>query len=364
MSKQECGRSWEAEALEDGRLTEEDRMSFERHARTCSTCSAEQRALRRLHAAAGRLPIAAASDLRRKQLRLALLGSVARDGDRRRRARPAGFAILLLAVLGAVGWLFWPRHPAAPPQNAAEQLASFDVADVRGGEWTTATDGSTTRIALRAKTTAFHVRPLTQPARFLVALPDGEIEVHGTRFVVTLDSGRTARVSVSEGVVDLRLQGATAVALRAGDVWERPAIERPAIAVATSVSTSRAAPLSTATLSTASGVPSATFAPAPVTIAASRDDAAAPAAPTTDPFASAMDAFKRGDYAEADSRFAMFQTRSPDDSRVEDAAFLRAVAHNRMGDAAGASRLARQYLDRFPAGLRRAEAERLVGELQ
>jgi hypothetical protein len=52
----------------------------------------------------------------------------------------------------------------------------------------------------------------------------------------------------------------------------------------------------------------------------------------------------------------------PADPRCEDAAHLRAVAHSRMGDAAGAAGLARTYLAAFPRGLRRIEAADLAAE--
>ena len=50
----------------------------------------------------------------------------------------------------------------------------------------------------------------------------------------------------------------------------------------------------------------------------------------------------------------------PSDPRTEDASYLRAVALARMGDVEGASELAREYLARYPNGLRRVEADRLT----
>jgi outer membrane protein assembly factor BamD (BamD/ComL family) len=73
-----------------------------------------------------------------------------------------------------------------------------------------------------------------------------------------------------------------------------------------------------------------------------------------------MRAFRRGAYDEADRLFERFAARAVGDARVEDADYLRAVAHGRMGDRAGAAKLARAYLDAFPAGLRRREAEQLT----
>jgi TolA-binding protein len=73
-----------------------------------------------------------------------------------------------------------------------------------------------------------------------------------------------------------------------------------------------------------------------------------------------MAAFRRGDYAAADRSLAEFSRQAPHDPRAEDATFIRAVARSRLGDARGAAALARNYLTRYPNGLRRSEAERIV----
>jgi TolA-binding protein len=77
-------------------------------------------------------------------------------------------------------------------------------------------------------------------------------------------------------------------------------------------------------------------------------------------FERAMGGFTAGNYLEADEQFAAFAARFPADARREDAAFLRAVIATRRGDAAAAVARARDYLARFPRGLRRSEMERLV----
>jgi TolA-binding protein len=79
-----------------------------------------------------------------------------------------------------------------------------------------------------------------------------------------------------------------------------------------------------------------------------------------DRFAAAMATFQAGSYGQADSLLASFTRDFPGDARTEDASFLRAVAHARLGDRKGAAILARAYLAVFPSGLRRKEAEALV----
>jgi TolA-binding protein len=87
---------------------------------------------------------------------------------------------------------------------------------------------------------------------------------------------------------------------------------------------------------------------------------AATAGTRNDDFARAMAAFSAGDYGQAERLFQDFERRHPDDARQEDSTFLRAVARARRGDAEGARATARQYLERYPNGLRAPEAEQLA----
>lgn len=77
-------------------------------------------------------------------------------------------------------------------------------------------------------------------------------------------------------------------------------------------------------------------------------------------FAAAMAAFSAGEYGRADRLFAAFARAHAADARAEDAWFLRAVAHARRGELNASRAAAREYLRRYPNGLRRAEAERLT----
>jgi TolA-binding protein len=79
-----------------------------------------------------------------------------------------------------------------------------------------------------------------------------------------------------------------------------------------------------------------------------------------DDFARAMAAFGAGDYGQAERLFQCFERSHPQDARQEDSTFLRAVARARRGDAEGARATARQYLERYPNGLRAPEAERMA----
>jgi TolA-binding protein len=77
-------------------------------------------------------------------------------------------------------------------------------------------------------------------------------------------------------------------------------------------------------------------------------------------FERAFSNFEKGEYGTADRDFEAFLHEFPSDPRAEDASYLRTVARYRVGDREGAAALARSYLDTYPSGLRRPEAERIA----
>ena len=84
-------------------------------------------------------------------------------------------------------------------------------------------EDTTVRSSLTKGIAAFHVEPMASHQRFFLTLPDGDLEVRGTRFVVAIEGGKTALVDVAEGTVALRLQGRAEMVLSAGQRW--PAAE-------------------------------------------------------------------------------------------------------------------------------------------
>jgi hypothetical protein len=193
------------------------------------------------------------------------------------------------------------------------------------------------------------VDPIRDGQRFVADLPDGELEVHGTRFVVNTDEARTVGIRVLEGLVSVRLRGRAPLFLGAGASWEAtlaPAVEPPV--------ESKVGPQA---------------APAPVRkVAASKrrlperkeHRPASTEAGAGTSFARAMAAFSAGDYGHAEQLFTEFLSAHASDTRAEDVRFLVAVGRQRRGDVAGARAAAREYLRFYPGGLRRLEAERLA----
>lgn len=390
-----CSRVWQAEALEDGRLGDDDKNAFERHAAGCSDCGAERASLRALRERMQQVDTPPASELSRRALR----GKILQRASEHEVRAPGRWrwALVATAGLAAGAALAWPRLTRPPSR--------FEVIDVTQARWHTETSGDTSRVILDAGTALFQVQKLKPSAHFLVRLPDGEIEVRGTRFVVDVQDDHTRSVVVTEGTVALRL-GGTESLLHAGERWPAPLASAPsapsappatngaapagspgastaATAAPTAPSTATAPPASvgapsvaTRSSSASEGAPTVAMRPLPTSdaraprprIEEASAPASAPAATSSAPpvrspgadFADAMAAFSAGDYGRADTLLAAFGQKFPRDGRAEDALYLRVQCRTRVGDRPGAAALARQYLVSFPRGLRRPEMERLA----
>lgn len=79
-------------------------------------------------------------------------------------------------------------------------------------------------------------------------------------------------------------------------------------------------------------------------------------------FAEAMKLLERGDFSASASKLASFAASYPNDPRVEDAAYLEAIALERAGRMVEAKAAARRYVSTYPAGAHRVQARRLAGD--
>jgi hypothetical protein len=348
-----CTRSFQVEALRDGRLGGAERKSFERHLAACAVCAREGEALQQLAAAAR----AAHGDGRgddelrvwRERTRLLAafdqaLVSSGRGGGTSAPSRRKWLGPATAVVLAAVLVLIWRGRPAIEPARAARATVQADAA----ATWSRRQGGAgREEITLRRGTLRIHVDHAAlergEPP-LLVLLPDGDLEDVGTTFTVSADDARTTRVAVEDGRVVLRLRGRPAVDIGAGAVWS-PAAPR-AVPVAPPATTER--------------VPDE-HRPAPARPPRTRRS---PSADTPDPlveFRAASSALRAGENRRAASAFARFVDEHARDPMAEDAAYLRLIALQRMGAGAETRRAAEEYLLRFPTGFRRAEVERLAG---
>jgi hypothetical protein len=368
MKRPVCTRARQAEALEDGRLSGAERASFERHAASCAECASELLALVRLRQSAEGLPASTPTPLERRRQRQALLRRASELCQRapvQRRRRTFAAFVLSGALMVAVCIGFGLRALRSGSEASAALAApTYRLDAAPGASWQTIEEGAALRLRLGSGSFMLEVDKLTAVQRFVLELPDGELEVVGTHFGVRVEPEGTRRVEVTEGRVALRLRDALPISLGAGESWT--AEREPARALA---------PPSAPAAEPPSTPAPAAAAPSERSLARARQTAlpetkraleppsgerAAPPGTHNDDFARAMAAFVAGDYGQAERLFQDFERRHAEDARQEDSTFLRAVARARRGDAAGARATARQYLERYPNGLRAPEAERLA----
>jgi hypothetical protein len=250
-------------------------------------------------------------------------------------------AVVLLAALGALGFVLWPAAPATPVAKSSAPEPVLIRAD-SSARWSRRIEAHVERVVLEHGALSIRVDHTAAQRRLLVILPDGELEDIGTTFSVSADGGHTTRVTVQDGSVVLRLHGKPPIALGAGDSWS-PA---PTPAVTAQV------PATPAASTPRSARPGPSPAPAASVEQPERD--------ASSDFRAAMAAFNGGDNAQAAALFAAFLAEHGADPRAEDAAYLRVLALQRTGSAGLTQRAARDYLARYPRGFRRAEAEALA----
>lgn len=345
----DCERSWELQVYREGRLGAKDAKSFERHLRACSECKLRKECDERLRVLGGAIGQDGPDELTTRRLRARILRDVATGATTREPPAWTRIAIaagLVLAVGGVAMWLGHGRSgpraavPAAvaatvPGPTPVDPLAGTITA-MTGTRWSQTRQDGIERVTLDDGTLEVHVRSQRFGERFLVMLPDGELEVRGTTFDVTVADGVTTRVQVDEGVVELRLRGRDVVQLQRGDVWIPPApltanapVKAPPPRPAPSVSIDH--PVAT---------------PAP-------DDGASG-------YAAAVDLLRAGRGDDAAAAFHAFLLAHPAASQAEDASFLEAVALARAGRTDAAGLAAEHHLARFPASFHRKEAAILV----
>jgi hypothetical protein len=345
--KAACPRLFEVEALRDGRLGGAERLRFQSHLGVCAECAREARDLQALSdALRAATPVAEADELHVRRERTRLLAAfdaslVPANQSRRPRLWLAAAAAVLLAVLGALGFVLWAAPSATPVAKAPATEPVLIRAD-SSARWSRRVEPQLERVVLEQGALSIRVDHTATQRRLLVILPDGELEDIGTTFSVSADAGHTTRVTVQDGSVVLRLRGKPPIALGAGDSWS-PA---PTPVVTVPVPEAPAAPTPRGARPSLSATPAASIDPP-------EPDASAD-------FRAAMAAFNGGSNAQAAGLFAAFLTEHATDPRAEDAAYLRVLALQRSGNATATQQAARSYLARYPRGFRQAEVEALT----
>ena len=358
MSSTRCDRVWEAEALREGRLGPKDEGSFERHCRTCVVCSAQLARDARLRELARALPAVEPGQLALKRLRARVLRDVTTAVpprsllSSRRLALASALGIALVAIAGLFAVRTSPTtRPEAPAiTGAGARLPAPMAAAVAaspGAVWTQARAGEVERVELATGMLRVHVRPQGPGERFLVRLPDGELEVRGTTFEVTVRDGATRHVSVDEGTVVLRLRGSPDRSLGPGTSWSTSETSLPG---------SREAPEAGAQ----SATPIAGRGAAKAETSRRRSAKVEVEDEGGSLYVEAMRSFREGRYDGAAAAFHAFALAYPRASEAEDASFLEALSLARAGRADAAALAAERHLESFPRSFRRKEASILV----
>jgi TolA-binding protein len=363
MKLWDCSRSWELDAYREARLGARDAASFERHLRVCRQCARQKASDDRLRTLAKKLPEPPLDALPLLRVRRRILTQAATGRPFRRIVGPGAVAIALAAAVGG-GWGLHRHasHPEnaqrraeatmLPPRAAPARLFAGDVRPWDGARWSQARDGDFEHVKLEEGTLDVQVRRQGTDERFVVALPDGVLEVRGTRFEVTVHEQHTVGVVVQDGIVELRLAGRPAARLGAGESWNAVAPTQTCpSAVAVSASNSSRTDMSPdpSFLSAPSSAPTAR----PTTPRNVVDDGSSA-------YAAAMQLLGSGKYQDAAAALHAFVVAHPEASVAEDASFLEAVALARAGRIDAAGLAAEHHLASFPGSFHRREAAVLV----
>jgi len=358
MTGRSCDRLWEIDLYRQGQLGAKPARSFDRHLRICTECRTQMDRDEQLRSLARGLSDRSPGDfvlgrLRARVLRDAALGVTDRAAAGRRWALPLAFVALGVSASLVVAFLQAPRAagvtkkaataaPAtseAPPGPKAEDLAGTVVAS-SGARWSQAREARMERITLEDGAIRVHVRPQIGDERFLVILPDGEIEVRGTTFDVSVEHGATRHVYVAEGVVDLRLHDRATRRLSADEAYDVDAPIRPTAPAPREVGR----PLRAATPAPTAATPAA--------VDVGDREATA--------YAAAVEMLRQGNCDQSAAAFHAITLAEPGTPRAEDASFLEAVALARAGRVDAAALAAEHHLASFPDSFRRKEAAILV----
>lgn len=326
-SAPECARSWEVEAVRDGRLRGNDADSLRRHLQTCAACQREETALDALHHGLAELPRPRLDALAGRRIRQRVLTDhnawllrQDRGAAPWRRPRPWVLAASLVALAGA-GW--WQRSRGTDAALLVARPPLVDVVASAGALWSRKATAHEVRVTLERGELRLGITRDNPKDRVLVVVPDGEIEDFGTVFRVAASAGSTDSVHVEQGSVVMRLRDHAPLRLTAGQAWQRDEGEP--------VSAASAAP---------SAAPSAALVPQ------------ASSSPRGEP--------EGRRHTMSRTRAQPLEAAPPSSSdvagaRAEDDAYLHLIELVRQGRGEEARTAAKDYLLRFPNGFRRIE---------
>ncbi len=369
-----CPHWPEVEAADDGRFGVRDRERVARHLAGCAACRTRRARALALQTRAREGADAAVSALEHRRARVALLRAAMHEREPRGATARRAMAFALPALAAAVAMVVLRRAPHPRGLREAVEARETRVVPVGSARWTRRASAGQETVALYEGTLAVSVAHQRRGHRFVVALPDGELEVRGTRFTVSVRGGHTERVEVSEGLVALRVERGSEQLVAAGGRWQAPALCVTAPPAEPSPAPARTPPPdASSTLAAATAARSEATARAAAATPTRATPVANPRpAPAADHaamegdgggfqhFADGVAAMGRGDHRVAAAHFADFEASAPHDERADDAGWLRVVALRRARLDAEATEAAAVYLQRHPRGAHRGTCASLV----
>jgi hypothetical protein len=203
------------------------------------------------------------------------------------------------------------------------------------------------RLKLQRGEIAVRVKLLVPGSRFLVDLPDGELEVRGTTFRTVVVDGSTRSVEVTEGKVDLRLRGRPSIVVDPEHPWPSSPLSTPPSEEDTLLETKVPNHLESGRPTSAPGK-------------SRRQPFASAKGDDERPYVEAMANYESGHFEQAAQAFHDFCLRAPNAPEREDAAFLEAASLARAGHQEMAGRVAETFLRQYPASIHGKQAAVLV----
>jgi TolA-binding protein len=336
-----CAHLWKVDALDDGSLAASEATSLERHAKLCRECRDRIRLDLHLRGLAPHLPARVPEELPLRRLRARIL-SDAREVAVRSSSRLGRRWLLGAFALGAVLVVaFFARHGGSP--DGAPFAGRVTPAPAT--QWSQARDAKLETVTLTQGELWIVVRKQAQGERFLVEVPDGELEVRGTTFDVRVGAGATRHVHVVEGVVAVELHGHAALELAAGQAWDLEAPDAEAVPKPASPATPPPS-VSVARLPPPTVPLRAVVSPRPNTESAD--------------YEAVMKLYRGGRHEEAAAAFRQFAMRHRDSELKEDATFLEALSLTKAGHVDLGAVAAWRHLAEFPSSFHKKEASILV----
>lgn len=226
MSPETCNRV--SEALAAGNVWGD--AALLEHAKECETCTKELAILKKRREFRDAFPVLSSIADQSTPTEAPLRSDAA---EAKLRASRRHLLIMIAAVIAIVTYFIQNHTQSVRPPQPDQEVGNADgppryrISNLENAVFESKVEGGTVNAAMTRGTAAFHVERMGPRQRFLLTLPDGDLEVRGTRFVVVIEDGKTRVVDVAEGTVALRLHGRDEMLLTAGQRWPAAESGRP-----------------------------------------------------------------------------------------------------------------------------------------